>query len=113
MIHRYGTLVHPKLAWLSVMCSSLGMALGTSISHTVEDTVDPIKKRVFLEVGESLGKKDFNPLQRLIHGFAKANDCVIPKIYKTPRQLVLEVLVKTRHGPVMDRNPLSGDKPQP
>lgn len=86
------------------------MALGASVTFSVQDTVDPLKKLVYLEVGESLGKKDFNPVQRIVHGFAKVNDCVVYKIYKSPKRLVLEVLTKTRNGPVMDRNPFSSDK---
>jgi len=43
------------------MCSSLGTALGTSITFTVQDTVDPLKKIVFLDLGEAVGKADFNP----------------------------------------------------
>lgn len=89
------------------------MALGASVTFSVQDTVDPLKKLVYLEVGESLGKKDFNPVQRIVHGFAKVNDCLVYKIYKSPKRLVLEVLTKTRNGPVMDRNPFSGDKPRP
>lgn len=83
------------------------MAIGASVTFSVHDTVDPLKKLVYLEVGESLGKKDFNPVQRIVHGFAKVNDCVVCKIYKSPKQLVLEVLTKTRNGPVMDRSPFS------
>lgn len=81
--------------------------MGTTVSSSIQDTVDPLKKLVFLNMGEDLGKKDFNPLQRLIHGFAKANNCVVHRIYKHPKRLVLEILIKTRHGPVMNNNPLS------
>lgn len=99
--------MHPKLAWLPGLCSSLGLALSTSVSSTIQDTVDPLKKLVFLDIGEPLGNKDFNPIQRLVHGFAKANDCVVHGMYKHPKQLVLEVLTKTRLGPVHSKNPLS------
>lgn len=99
--------MHPKLVWLKRLCVNLGMALETSITYSVEDTVDPIKKLVYLEVGESLGKKDFNPIQRIVHAFAGVNDCVVYKMYKSPKRLVLEVLTKTRNGPVMDKNPFS------
>lgn len=99
--------MNPKLTWLGGLCSSLGTALGTSVTFSVHDTVDPIKKLVYLDVGETLGKNDFNPVQRIVHGFAKVNDCVIYKIYKSPKQLVLEILTKTRNGPVMDKNPFS------
>lgn len=99
--------MHPKLVWIGSLCSSLGLALGTSVSSTVHDTVDPLKKLVLLNIGEDLGKKDFNPLQVIIHAFAKSNDCVVFRIYKQPKQLTLEVLTKTRRGPVMNNNPFS------
>jgi hypothetical protein len=86
------------------------MALGTSVAFAVHDTVDPLKKLVYLDIGEPLGKRDFNPIQRLIHGFSKVNDCVVHRIYKEPKRLTLEILVKTRNGPVMNKNPFSSDK---
>lgn len=81
--------------------------MGSSVSSTIHDTVDPLKKLVLLKMTEELGKKDFNPLQKLIHGFAKANDCIVHRIYKNPKQLTLEILTKTRLGPTMNNNPLS------
>jgi len=104
----------PKLVWLQQLCDSLELALGTSVRFTIQETVDPLKKIVFLDLGESLGKTDFNPIQRLVHGFAKENDCVIHKIYKQPKQLILEIFIKTRLGPVMNKNPLTlRDKGRP
>jgi hypothetical protein len=98
-------IVHPRLVWLNGLCASLGLALGTSVIFSVQDTVDPLKKIVFLDIGERLGKEDFNPIQRLIHSFSKVNDCVIQRIHKEPKRLSLEVLTKSRHGPAMNRNP--------
>lgn len=98
--------MQPKLVWLQELCSSLGLALGTSVQFFIQDTVDPLKKTIFLDLGDSLGKADFNPIQRLVHGFAKANDCVVFKVYKKPKQLVLEILTKRRLGPVKNNNPL-------
>lgn len=81
--------------------------MGTNISHSQQDTVDPLKKLVVLEFGEKFGKKDFNPVQTIAHTFAKANDCVIYKMRREgTNKLVLEVLTKTRLSPVMNRNPL-------
>ncbi len=102
--------MHPKLAWIGSLCSNLGLALGTSVTFSVQDTVDPIKKIVVLNIGENLGKAVFNPIQRLIHGFSKINDCVVHRIYKDTRCLTLEVLTKTRHGPIMNNNPFLSDK---
>lgn len=97
---------HPKLAWLSEFSSSLSLALNTPINITVEDHVDPLKKIVHLELGEDLRKDDFNPIQRMAHTFSEANDCVIQKIKKGPKKLIMEVLVKSRLGPTMCKNPL-------
>jgi hypothetical protein len=103
--------VHPKLTWVGGLQSSLGLALGTSISHTIEDTVDPLMKLVTLQLGEDLGKGDYNPVQKMVHAFAKSNDCVVYRIRREPKKLVLEVLTKTRLGQVMNKNPLAdGDK---
>lgn len=102
--------MHPKLAWIDGLCGSLGLALAMTITHSVEDTVDPLMKRVILTLEDELGKKDFNPIQKLVHGFANANDCVAHRIYKGRKQLIIDVLTKTRRGPVCNRNPLASDK---
>jgi len=98
--------VHPKLVWVGGLCSSLSLALGTTVIHRVEDTVDPLKKLVELELGEELGKGDYQPVQRMVHGFANENDVVVHRIYREPKKLILEVLTKTRLGKVQNKNPL-------
>jgi hypothetical protein len=98
--------VHPKLVWVDGLIASLSLALGTSITRSIEDTVDPLKKLVVLELGEDLGKGDWNPVQRMIHVFAKSNDVVVERIHKQPKRLTLVVLVKTRFGQVQNKNPL-------
>lgn len=84
--------------------------MGSTLTHSVEDTVDPLMKRVVLELGEELGKGDYRPIQQMVHAFANSNDCVVHRIRREPRRLILEVLTKTRLGPVMNKNPLTGDK---
>lgn len=102
--------MHPKLTWIQSLGSSLGLALGTSLTHSIEDTVDPLMKRVVLDLGEELGKGDYKPIQQMVHAFAKSNDCVVHRIRREPKKMILEVLTKTRLGPVMNKNPLAGDK---
>lgn len=82
------------------------MALGTSVTHSVADTVDPLKKLVEITLGEDLGKGDYNPIQNLVHSFANSNDVVVHRIYRQPKKLILEVLTKTRLGAVKNKNPL-------
>lgn len=98
--------MHPKLTWVTGLGNSLSFVLGTSVHVLIQDTVDPLMKLILLELGEDLGKRDFNPLQTIIHAFAKSNDCVIRRIRKEPRRLVIEILTKVRLGKIMDKNPL-------
>ncbi len=103
--------MHPKLAWVSGLTSSLGLAMGNTMTHTIRDTVDPLKKEVVINLGEELGKGDYKPIQLMVHAFAKSNNCVVHRIRREPKTMILEVLTKTRLGPVMDKNPLAdGDK---
>lgn len=99
--------MHPKLTWIQSLGSSLGLALGSSITHSIQDTVDPLKKLVVLELGEELGKGDYHPIQQMVHTFAKSNDCVVHRIRREPKKMILEVLTKTRLGTVMNKNPLA------
>jgi hypothetical protein len=100
--------VHPKLAWVEELRNSLALAMGTSIVTTVEDHVDPLKKLVVFTFGDKMMKGDYRPLQTMAQAFAKANDCVLERIRRRPNALVFEILVKTRFGPVMKKNPLLG-----
>lgn len=78
---------------------------------TIEDTVSPLVKRVIFHLSEPLGGENYQPFQSLAHGFAKANGCVIERIYSEPKRLVLVVGIKRRLGPVQRKNPITGDKP--
>ncbi len=98
--------MHPKLTWVTSLGNSLSFVLTTSVHVLIQDTVDPLMKLIIVELGEDLGKSDFNPLQTIIHAFAKSNDCVIKKIKKEPKRLVIEILTKVRLGKTMDKNPL-------
>ncbi len=98
--------VHPRLAWLPNLQNTLAGATGEPITYSVEDHVDPLKKLVTIHLGANLGPGDWNPVQTICHAFAKDNDCVIEKILRPPKKLVLHVLIKRRGGPVMKRNPM-------
>lgn len=88
------------------MGNTLSGALGTSVIVTVLDHVDPIKKLVVLDLGASLGKGNYQPLQTITHAYAKANDCVVAAIRREgDRRLILETLIKTRLGPVKNNDP--------
>lgn len=99
--------MHPKLTWVTSLGNSLSFVLTTPVHVLIKDTVDPLMKLIVLELGEDLGKADFNPIQTIVHTFAKSNDCVIRRIKKEPKRLVIEVLTKVRLGKVMNKNPLT------
>jgi hypothetical protein len=80
------------------------------VTHTIEDTADPLKKIVVLSLGEDLSKSDFRSVQNIIHEFGKVNDCIIAKIRKGPKSLVIEILTKTRLGDEMNNSPFESDK---
>ena len=98
--------VYPKLAWLPGLQNTLAGATGDVITYTVEDHVDPLKKLVTLHLGTELGPGDWNPFQTICHSYAKSNDCVIEKIYRQPKKLILHVLIKRRGGPATKHNPM-------
>lgn len=103
--------MHPKLTWVMGLATSLGDAMGCSVSATEHGDVDPLKKYIHLRFSDRLGKGDYAPIQRMAHAFAKMNDCVVHKIRRLgPDLLVLDVFTKTRLSPVMNKNPLKGDK---
>lgn len=77
---------------------------------TIEDTVNPLVKRVLFHLSEPLGGKNYAPFQTMAHGFAKANNCILERIYNEPNKLVLVIGMKRRLGPVQSKNPILGDK---
>lgn len=101
----------PPLAWVPGFHASFNRAVEISPSFAVEDTVNPLVKNVIFHLSEPLGGKNYAPFQSLAHGFAKANGCVLERIYNHPKYLLLVVIVKRRLGPTREKNPLSpGDK---
>ena len=98
--------MHPKLLWIEELRCSLALATGSSITASLEEHADPLKKLVVLTFGDRLLRGDYRPLQIMAQYFAKANDCVLERIRRRPNALVLEILVKRRLGPASSLNPL-------
>lgn len=106
--------MHPKLSWIELLGVMLSEVLGTSIVATPRDHVDPLKKIVVLEMGSVLSKGNYNPLQSMIHTYAKANDCAVSAIRREgPKKLILEVLIKRRISEKMRNDPFQSDKTEP
>ncbi len=101
----------PRLAWVAEFQASINRATGGQIkSYEVVDTVDPLKKRVILHLHEDLMPQDWTPFSRLASGFAAKNDCVLERIRRVGSSVILEILIKRRGGPVMNKNPLVDGK---
>ena len=97
----------PKLAWTTELLAVVNHATdGDIIGMDVEEPADPLKKLVVFRLSREWTGKNYRPFQTLAHGFAKANDCVLERIRARPGALVLEVLIKRRLGPRMEKNPL-------
>lgn len=106
--------MHPKLAWVELLKGTLAEALGTSVVSAPRDHVDPLKKLVVLDLGSPLSKGNYNPLQTMVHAYAKANDCVVAAIRREgTTRLVLEVLIKHRISKEMKNDPFRSDKAEP
>lgn len=97
----------PRLAWVPELVASLSRAtMGQVGSYRIEDTADPLKKLIHLQTNGELASKNYHPLCHLVHGFGKANDCVVERIRRGPKVLIVEVLTKRRSGPQKKHNPL-------
>lgn len=102
----------PSLAWIAEFHASFNRAAEITSHYSIEDTVNPLVKRVIFHLSEPLEGKSYQPFQTLAHGFAKANNCILERIYHQPDKLILIVGVKRRFGPVQKKNPLAmSDKP--
>jgi hypothetical protein len=101
----------PRLAWVAGLRATVDRATGGQVkSVEMVDTVDPLKKKVLFHLYEDLLPQDWTPFSRLVAGFAARNDCVLERIRRVGSSLILEILLKRRNGPVMDRNPLDEKK---
>lgn len=104
----------PALLWVPEFHASFNRAADITSNYSIEDTVNPLVKNVIFHLSEPLAGENYRPFQTLAHAFAKANNCILERVYNTPDKLVLVVGVKRRHGPEQKKNPLvPGDKPKP
>jgi len=102
--------VLPSLAWVAEFHASFNRAADITSRFTIEDTVNPLIKNAVFHLSEPLEGKSYKPFQTLAHGFAKANNCILERIYNYPDRLVMVICLKRRFGPVQKKNPLLGDK---
>lgn len=103
----------PPLHWVAEFHASFNRAADITSRYTVEDTVNPLVKHVVFHLSEPLSGRSYVPFQALAHGFAKANNCVLERIYNKPDRLVLVITLKRRLGAPQQKNPLLCDKPGP
>lgn len=100
-------MIPPKLAWVPTLQTLVNHATeGDLVTWRIEEQADPLKKLVVFQLSKDWVPKNFKPFQTLAHAFAQANDCVLERIRARPGALVLEVLIKRRFGPKMQKNPL-------
>lgn len=103
----------PPLKWITEFHASFNRAAEISPRFEVQDTVSPLVKHVVFHLSEPLKGENYKPFQTLAHAFAKANDCLLERIYNKPDRLILVFGVKRRLGPEKNKNPLLGDKKGP
>jgi hypothetical protein len=103
----------PPLVWVSEFHASFNRAADISSHFTVEDTASPLVKHVVFHLSEPMGGNSYLPFQTLAHAFAKANNCVLERIYHQKDKLVLVLGIKRRLGAAQKKNPLLGDKSVP
>ena len=103
--------MHPKLAWVELLRGMLSEVMGTLIVSTPRECVDPLKKYIVFDLGAPLTKGNYNPLQVMVHAYAKANDCTVAAIRREgSKRFVLEILIKNRISQEMKNDPFLSDK---
>src|SRR4051812_39185231 len=103
----------PPLAWIQEFHASFNRAADITSHYSVEDTANPLQKNIVFHLAEPLGGNSYMPFQSLAHAFAKANNCILERIYNQPDKLILVITIKRRLGAESKKNPLLGDKPKP
>lgn len=96
----------PSLQWVPEFHASFNRAADITTHYTIEDTVNPLIKRVIFHLSEPLKGENYHPFQTLAHGFAKANNCLLERVYNYPDKLVLVVGMRRRLGSPQKKNPL-------
>lgn len=101
----------PRLVWTGELLGSLQRATGGQIKQMlVNDTVDPLKKLLIFQMHELFRKGDYNAFARMVHFFARANDCEVGRLWRYNLTYRAEIFIKRRLGPAMDRNPILQEK---
>jgi len=97
----------PRLLWIYTLQIIINQATeGDLRSFVIEDDVDPLKKHVVFTLSKGWCSKNYKPFQVIAHEFAKANECYIEKIRHPEGKLILDLCIKRRLGPPMNKNPM-------
>lgn len=97
----------PALTWIGSFVRSAVGALGSSIKFEVTSTVNPLVFRVRLIFGERISGKNLLLVWNLFQMYATRNDSVAAgKSSSNDRELLTEVIIKRRLGPVRNSHPL-------
>ena len=97
----------PQLDWVHEFIASINRATGGQIKSVFPIVnADPLRIFLKLDLYENWSSKDYKPFCNLAHAFARANNCVLERVYVGDSNLTLEVVLKRRLGPSMKNNPL-------
>ena len=97
----------PPLAWVPGFTHSLSGAIGTSVSHKIETTQNPLIFKITLQFGESISGKRFMLMWNLFQQYAHKNESIPQgKLEKEGNKLTALVGVKRRLGLARDEHPL-------
>lgn len=97
----------PPLSWLPSYANSIGAALGCSVSYSIEETINPLIKKVVLEFGEVQTGKTKLHVWNLFQKYAHSNECLPhgKTDVGNPKRLAVSVIIKRRFGPPIDSPP--------
>lgn len=104
--------MHPKLAWFPLFVAVINKST-MGIVHGVYPVLhaDPLKKPILLKFSEPLQGQDYHSFMTIAYGFARANDCIIERVEKHDRELVLHISIKNRVAKEMSKNPFLEETP--
>lgn len=99
-------MVPPPLAWLPSFCSSMGGALGTSVSFDLQTTVNPLVYIVKFNFGEPISGKRMMLVWNLYQQYAAKNDTVPQgKVESEGNSMTTKVAIKRRLGLPRNEHP--------
>lgn len=96
----------PALAWVPGLAGSLGRALGCTVEHETQPTVNQLVYTIVLRFGQEQDGKTRMRIWNLIQLYMAKNEAFpqgTPSI--EPSKISLKVGVKTRRGPARDDAP--------